>query len=70
VVDDPTKGKPIQPPLPKGIELDNEGRVVINLPDLAAMVSDESGTQEETMSTPNGVCPQINLTKGCGSRIM
>ncbi|WP_017934095.1 hypothetical protein [Nocardioides sp. Iso805N] len=50
------------------IEVDDAGRIIINAPEFAARarVSNEG---ELAPDSPNGFCPQVNLTKGCGTKL-
>ncbi|MFI1396222.1 hypothetical protein [Streptomyces sp. NPDC020681] len=54
------------PKSPADIQLDQEGRIVINAPELAAALRSAHIATAGFRPT-NGVCPIVNAVVGCGS---
>lgn len=49
------------------IQLDEQGRIIINAPELASALKSADLTTARLRPT-NGVCPIVNAVAGCGQR--
>lgn len=49
------------------IQLDEQGRIIINAPELASAL-ESAGLRAAGLRPTNGVCPIVNAVAGCGER--